>query len=79
MSNGTELLIKEIHRAIWGIPGTEDKGIYGELKELNKLCKEQNNKVNTNSGSINKLKGFLIGASLAAGSGLGVGLFNIFN
>ena len=67
-------LIREVHQAVLGIPGTEDNGLVGDLKEIKDLVREQNKRIRKNEQKISKIWGILIGVGVLGGSGLGVGI-----
>ena len=48
-------LTQETHQALLGIPGTEDKGLVGDFKELKEVVKEQNIQIDRNRVDINTL------------------------
>ncbi len=40
-----EKIINEVHQAVLGVKGTEDKGIVGDLKELKVYVRKQNGRI----------------------------------
>ena len=46
------ILLREVHQAVFGIKGTEEKGIIGDVKDIKLLLVSQNGKVNKNSNNI---------------------------
>ncbi|KKN76890.1 hypothetical protein LCGC14_0365410 [marine sediment metagenome] len=42
-------LAQETHQALLGIPGTEDKGLVGDVKEMKSEMKKMNSKVQGNT------------------------------
>ncbi len=71
-------LIQELHQGIYGVPGTEDKGMIGDMKDLVVTVKKQNARIGKTENGISKLKGILIGVGILGGGGTGIGLWQIF-
>ncbi len=67
-------LIQEVHQAMFGVEGTEDRGIVGDVRETRKDVKEQNKRVGKAEAKINKIWGVLIGIGAVGGTGLGLGI-----
>ncbi len=44
--------VRAVHQGMFGIPGTEDNGLVGDLKDLVKLLREQNGRVRRNTVKI---------------------------
>lgn len=44
-----EKLINELHQAVLGVPGTDDTGMVGDIKEVKKYQRDQNGKVMKNT------------------------------
>ena len=68
-------LIREIWQGVYGIPGTQEKGLAGDVKEIKDHLSEQNSKINKNTNKIHYIIGVL--ASLGILSGLGWGIIQL--
>ena len=64
-------LTQELHQGMYGIRGTEDKGLIGDVKFLTQLVLKQNERVRKNSRLIYIMYGILA----ASGLGLGINFF----
>ncbi len=60
-------LTQEVHQGMYGVEGTDDKGLVGDLKELVKEARIQNGRVSKNSRRINIIVGVLIGTGILTG------------
>ena len=65
-------MLQEVHQGIWGVKGTEDKGLMGDFKELKEAVKEQNGRHHKLSKKVNILIGALVGSGLLTGGGIGI-------
>jgi len=64
-------LTQQLIQGIYGIPGTEEKGLLGDVKDLIQEVKTQNSRVKKNEQMIVKIWGVLIGAGTILGIVLG--------
>lgn len=64
-------LTRELHQGMYGVKGTEDKGLIGDMKFLTKLVLEQNGRVRRNS----RLVYIMYGVLAASGLGFGINFF----
>ncbi|KKL05276.1 hypothetical protein LCGC14_2607660 [marine sediment metagenome] len=60
-------LIQEVHQAVLGVEGTDDKGLVGDLKELKTDVKAQNGRVGRNTLKIAGIIAFLAGLGVLGG------------
>ena len=60
-------LIQETHQGMYGVPGTEDNGLVGDVKELVTVVKKQNGRISRNSRIIFVIVGVLIGTGILSG------------
>jgi len=67
-------LIQELHQGIYGVPGTEEHGLIGSVKELVDQVRAQNGRIRKNEQKIFKIWGILMGIGAAAGIAFGLGL-----
>lgn len=56
-------MIQETHQGMFGVPGTDDKGLVGDVRGIRKDIGEQNGRVRRNS----KLIYIIIGALVVVG------------
>jgi hypothetical protein len=61
-------LIRETHQAVFGVPGTEEKGISGDIKEIKDLIVAQNGRYRKLSNRV----WYLYGALGIGGGGAGI-------
>lgn len=66
-------LIQELHQSVHGVPGTVDRGLAGDVKDLVKLVIDQNDRVRKGEQKISKIWGILIGVGTASGIAIGIG------
>lgn len=59
--------VQEVHQAVLGVPGTEDKGLVGDIKEVKGDVKNQNGRVRRNSARIAIIAGVLAGLGVLGG------------
>jgi len=64
--------IAETYQAVFGVPGTEEKGIAGDLKDIKKLLVSQNERYQKLSNKVN----WVIGVLSATGA-IGGGIFGM--
>lgn len=67
-------LIQELHQGVYGIPGTEEKGLIGDVKDLIGVIQIQNGRIGKNEQHISRIWGILIGVGAVGGTGLGFGI-----
>lgn len=65
-------LINEIWQGLYGVPNTDDKGVYGDIKEIKAEIKQQNGKVRKLTRNFWILIGFLVGSGILAGGIVGI-------
>lgn len=73
-----EQLIWEVHQGMFGVEGSDDKGLVGDMKETKADVKNQNGRVTKVEGKIRYIYGMIVGAALAGG-GIGAGIGSLFN
>jgi len=73
-----EQLIWEVHQGMFGVEGSDDKGLVGDMKETKADIKNQNGRVTKVEGKIRYIYGMIVGAALAGG-GIGAGIGSLFN
>ena len=73
-----EQLIQRVHQGMFGVEGTDDKGLVGDVKEIKATVKEQNSRVTKVEGKIRYIYGLIAGAALAGG-GIGAAIGKLFN
>ena len=65
-----EEMLREVHQAVLGIKGTDDRGILGDMKKVREtiesVCADQNKL----KGTVHNLIWFLAGTGLLAGGTL---------
>jgi len=66
----------ELYTAVLGVPGTDDKGMAGDIKELEKHTKRQNGRISKNTIYIVALFGLMAGLGLLEGTGI-IHLFGV--
>jgi len=64
-------LIQETHQGMFGVPGTDDKGLVGDVKGIKMDIREQNGRVRKNSKLIYIIMGVLITAGALGGLEIG--------
>lgn len=67
-----EQLHLEVHQAVLGIPGTEDRGIVGDVKEIKEAVRAQNHRLRKNENKV----WYILGMVAVLASGVGVALFH---
>jgi len=60
---------------MFGVEGTEDNGLVGDVKETKDDIKNQNSRITKTEGKIKQMYGMIIGAALV-GAGIGTGIGN---
>ena len=60
-------MLRELHQAIKGIPGTDDKGMLGDLKQVKDTIKSVCEDQNKLKSKVNGLIWFLAGSGLLFG------------
>ena len=66
-------LIQEVHQAVLGVSGTDDKGLVGDVKELRQEKKAQDGTVSDHESRISTMEGAGgISWKAKAGGGLGI-------
>ena len=63
-------LLHELHQGIYGVPGTEEKGLIGDVRELVTEVKTQNGRIRKNEQRICRTWGVLMGVGAAVGVGI---------
>ena len=66
-------MAEEVHQGMFGVEGTDDRGLVGDVKEIKSTVKEQNKRVTKVEGKVKQIYGMIIGAALAGG-GIGAGI-----
>ena len=51
--------IDETHQGLFGVEGTDDRGLVGDIKEIKQLIQEQNGRYRTLSKKVYYLYGFI--------------------
>ena len=51
-TNKESLMIAELHQAVFGVRGTEENGLVGDIKEIKTLLKTQNGNIHKNSSNV---------------------------
>lgn len=64
-------MIQETHQGMFGVEGSDDKGLVGDVKELVVDVKEQNGRVRKNSKIIYVIVGVLVAAGAISGLEIG--------
>lgn len=67
MDKTLKQLTQEVHQAVLGVPGTEDSGLVGDMKELKYDVKKQNGRVRLNTVRIAIIIGVLAGLGVLGG------------
>ena len=68
-------ILQEIHQVVIGIPGTEEHGMVGDLKETKALLLTQNKRIGKVENRVSKIWGILIGiGSVGAITGAVIGI-----
>jgi len=67
----------EVHQAMFGVEGSDEKGMVGDIKEIRADVKLQNGRVAKMELKIKQLYGILIGVAFAGG-GLGAAIGQLF-
>ena len=68
-------LILELHQGVYGVPGTNEQGLCGDMRDLVKEVRTQNSRVRIVERRVAWLRGVLIGAgALGGGTGIGLGI-----
>ena len=62
-----DAMLRELHQAIKGIPGTDDKGMLGDMKEIKTTVKDVCEDQNKLKGKVNNLIWFMAGSGVLAG------------
>ena len=62
--------IQEVHQSVFGVPGTEDKGMAGDIKDIKNLIKEQNCRYDKLKSKVYYLCGVV--ACIAGGTTYGI-------
>ncbi len=70
-------MIYETHQAMFGVGGSEDTGLVGDVKEIKTNVKAQNSRVGKLEGKVAKIYGMIAGAALVGG-GIGAGIGQLF-
>ena len=66
-----EKIINEVHQAVLGIEGTDERGLAGDIKDIKEYLKIQNGKLLNVDSKTNKNRNWLIGISgLLVGCGI---------
>jgi len=73
-----EQLIWEVHQGMFGVDGSDEKGLVGDMKETKEDVKKQNGRVTKIEGRIKYMYGLIIGAALAGG-GIGASIGRLFD
>lgn len=60
-------MIQETHQGMFGVEGTDDKGLVGDVKDIKSEIKEQNGRVRKNSKMIYIIVGVLVVVGAAGG------------
>lgn len=60
----TSVAVRELHVVILGVPGTEDKGMAGDIKELKNQLLRQNGRIRKNTMGVIALGGVLTGLGI---------------
>ena len=76
--NAQNKIIWGVHQGIWGVEGSDDKGLVGDVKEIKADVKNQNGRVSKVEGKIRYIYGLIVGAALAGG-GIGAGIGSLLN
>jgi len=67
----------DVYQAMFGVEGSDEKGMVGDIKEIRADVKAQNGRVRTMENKMKQLYGMIIGAA-CAGGGLGAGIGQLF-
>ena len=70
-------MIYETHQAMFGVEGSEDYGLVGDVKEIKTNVKVQNMRVSKLEGKVARIYGMIAGAALVGG-GIGAGIGKLF-
>ena len=65
---------QETHQALLGIPGTDSKGLVGDVLALSESLEKLNNRTRKSENNISRMKGTIIGLSFIATTALGMGI-----
>ena len=66
-------MIQEVHQGMFGVEGSDDKGLVGDVKETKEDIRKQNGRLRKAETGIKQLYGMVVGAALAGG-GIGAGI-----
>lgn len=72
-----EQLVQETHQGMFGVPGTEDKGLVGDVREIKREVKATNSRVAKLENKQRYMWGVMVGAA-GLGGGMGVGIGKLF-
>lgn len=61
-------LVRETHQAVFGVPGTDEKGMVGDIREIKELIIQQNGRYRRLSNRV----WYLIGALSVGGGAFGI-------
>jgi len=67
-------MIQEVHQGLFGVEGTDDKGLVGDVKELEKYVRTQNSRVTKMEGKQKLVYGLIIGAGVLGCGGVATGV-----
>lgn len=70
-------MIYETHQAMFGVGGSEDKGLVGDVRGIAANVKTQNSRVDKLETKVAKIYGMIAGAALVGG-GIGAGIGQLF-
>ena len=70
-------MIYETHQAMFGVGGSDDRGLVGDVREIKGNVKAQNDRVGKLEGKVAKIYGMIAGAALVGG-GIGAGIGQLF-
>ncbi len=70
-------MIYETHQAMFGVGGSEDTGLVGDVKEIKNNVKIQNGRIDRLEARVSRIYGMIAGAALVGG-GIGAGIGRLF-
>ena len=64
--------LNQVHQAVLGIPGTDEKGLVGDLRDIKKDIQHQNSRLGKTETKVNRIIGGLIVLGCLCGAGFGI-------
>ena len=72
-------LIQELHQGVFGVAGTDEKGLVGDMKNFVEELSHQKRCTDANTAKISKIWGVIIAVGFIGSSVLGIGIALLVN